>query len=66
MRTYTPKASEIERAWHVIDAEGQVLGKFEATGIRPRFLDQAMAHGVPVIAVPTSGRKKNITIDRGN
>jgi pilus assembly protein CpaF len=26
--------------------EGQVIGKFEATGIRPRFLDQVMAHGV--------------------
>jgi large subunit ribosomal protein L13 len=25
--TYTPKASEIERAWHVIDAEGMVLGR---------------------------------------
>ena len=29
-----------------VSADGQVLGKFEATGIRPRFLDQAMAHGV--------------------
>jgi large subunit ribosomal protein L13 len=27
MRTYTPKASEITRAWHVIDAEGMVLGR---------------------------------------
>ena len=27
MRTYTPKASEINRAWHVIDAEGLVLGR---------------------------------------
>src|SRR5215210_9416549 len=26
--------------------EGQVIGKFEATGIRPRFLDQLMTHGV--------------------
>jgi large subunit ribosomal protein L13 len=25
--TYTPKASEIERAWHVVDAEGMVLGR---------------------------------------
>ena len=25
MRTYSPKASEIQRAWHVIDAEGLVL-----------------------------------------
>lgn len=27
MTTYTPKASEIERAWHVVDAEGLVLGR---------------------------------------
>ena len=25
--TYTPKASEIERAWYVVDAEGLVLGR---------------------------------------
>jgi len=25
--TYTPKASEIERDWYVIDAEGMVLGR---------------------------------------
>ena len=27
MTTYTPKAGEIERAWHVVDAEGLVLGR---------------------------------------
>ena len=27
MSTYSPKASEITRAWHVIDAEGMVLGR---------------------------------------
>lgn len=27
MLTYSPKASEIERAWHVIDADGLVLGR---------------------------------------
>ena len=27
MPTYQPKASEIERAWFVIDADGQVLGR---------------------------------------
>jgi large subunit ribosomal protein L13 len=25
--TYSPKASEITRAWHVVDAEGMVLGR---------------------------------------
>lgn len=27
MKTYTPKASEIVRAWHVVDAEGKSLGR---------------------------------------
>ncbi len=27
MRTYSPKAHEIERAWHLVDAEGLVLGR---------------------------------------
>jgi large subunit ribosomal protein L13 len=27
VRTYSPKASEITRDWHVIDAEGLVLGR---------------------------------------
>lgn len=27
MPTYTPKASEITRSWHVVDAEGMVLGR---------------------------------------
>ena len=26
-KTYTPKASEIERRWFVVDAEGQTLGR---------------------------------------
>jgi len=25
--TYTPKASDVERAWHIVDAEGLVLGR---------------------------------------
>ena len=27
MKTYSPKASEITRSWHVIDADGMVLGR---------------------------------------
>ncbi len=27
MHTYSPKASEITRSWHVIDADGMVLGR---------------------------------------
>ena len=27
MKTYAPKASEIQRNWHVVDADGQTLGR---------------------------------------
>ncbi|MGC8463764.1 MAG: 50S ribosomal protein L13 [Acidimicrobiales bacterium] len=27
MRTFTPRPSDIERAWHVVDADGLVLGR---------------------------------------
>ena len=27
MKTYTPKVSEIQRDWHVVDAEGVILGR---------------------------------------
>ena len=27
LRTYSPKANEIERAWHLVDADGLVLGR---------------------------------------
>lgn len=27
MKTYSPKASEIQREWHLIDASGQTLGR---------------------------------------
>jgi pilus assembly protein CpaF len=33
-----------------VSAEGIVQGKFEATGIRPRFLEQVMAHGITLSA----------------
>ncbi|MFC7536364.1 CpaF family protein [Sphingomonas sp. GCM10030256] len=29
-----------------ISADGAVIGRFEATGIRPRFLEQTMSHGI--------------------
>src|SRR5215217_9203982 len=33
-----------------VSGDGQVQGKFEATGIRPRFLDHVMAHGISLSA----------------
>ncbi|MGH9267610.1 MAG: 50S ribosomal protein L13 [Acidimicrobiales bacterium] len=32
MATFTPKPADITRAWHVVDAEGQVVGRL-ATGV---------------------------------
>jgi large subunit ribosomal protein L13 len=32
--TYSPKASEIQRAWHIIDAEGLVLGRVATEAAR--------------------------------
>ncbi|MEO7240347.1 MAG: CpaF family protein, partial [Sphingomicrobium sp.] len=29
-----------------VDGDGQVQGKFEATGIRPRFIDHVTSHGL--------------------
>ena len=34
MRTYSPKASEIQRAWYVIDADGLVLGRVATEAAR--------------------------------
>ena len=36
VRTYTPKASEIERSWYVVDAEGLTLGRM-ATEVARRL-----------------------------
>jgi pilus assembly protein CpaF len=33
-----------------VSPEGQVAGKFEATGIRPKFIEQVMSHGVSLSA----------------
>ena len=30
MRTFTPKPSDVQRVWHVIDADGVVLGRLAA------------------------------------
>jgi len=34
MKTYSAKASEIKREWHVIDAEDKILGKLAADAAR--------------------------------
>ncbi len=69
MRTYSPKASEIVHAWHVIDAEGLVLGRLctEAASIlrgkhKPMFAPH-MDTGDHVIIVNVS--KIVLTKDKG-
>ena len=34
MRTYTPKPGEVQRTWHVIDADGVVLGRLASQAAR--------------------------------
>ena len=34
MRTFSPKPTDIERAWHVIDADGLVLGRLATEAAR--------------------------------
>lgn len=34
MRTFTAKPSSVERRWHVIDADGKVLGRLATTAAR--------------------------------
>jgi pilus assembly protein CpaF len=31
-------------------ADGAVIGRFEATGLRPRFLEDAISHGIHLSA----------------
>ena len=42
VRTFSPKADDITRSWHVIDAEGMVLGRL-ATEVASRLRGQAQA-----------------------
>lgn len=68
MKTYVPKANEIERRWHLIDADGKVLGRLAArvaTLLRgkhkPQFVLQADVGDFVVVvnaaAVRLTGRK---------
>jgi large subunit ribosomal protein L13 len=47
LRTYIPKANEIERKWYVVDAGGQVLGRLAtriATVLRGKHKPQFTPH----------------------
>ena len=47
MRTYTPKPGDVERTWHVIDADGVVLGRLAtqvATLLRGKHKATYAAH----------------------
>lgn len=45
MITYSTKASEIKRSWHLIDADGQILGRL-ATGIASLLIGKNKPHYV--------------------
>ena len=47
MRTYTPKPDEVSRDWHVVDADGLVLGRLAtvvAATLRGKHKPQFAAH----------------------
>jgi large subunit ribosomal protein L13 len=46
VRTYTPKASEIERSWYVVDADGLTLGRM-ATEVARRLRGKHKATFAP-------------------
>ena len=48
MRTYTPKASEIQRSWYVVDAEGLTLARM-ATEVARRLRGKHKATFAPHI-----------------
>ncbi|MCL5037730.1 MAG: 50S ribosomal protein L13 [Chloroflexi bacterium] len=50
MNTYSPKAGEIKREWHVVDAEGKVLGRL-ATRIAEILMGKHKPTFVPHIDV---------------
>ena len=51
MPTYSPKSSEIQRAWFVIDAEGLVLGRVATEVARILGRDGAISvdEGAPLL-----------------
>jgi large subunit ribosomal protein L13 len=48
VRTFSPKADDIERAWHVVDADGLVLGRL-ATEVASRLRGKHKAIFAPHI-----------------
>lgn len=71
MRTYIPKANEVERKWYVVDASGKVLGRLAtkiATVLRgknkPQFTPHLDAGDFVVVVnadkVVVSGKKAGI------
>ena len=77
MKTYQPKKKEVKREWHLIDADGQVLGRM-ATGIskllmgkhKPKYASHIdMGDYVVVLnasKVELTGRKKDQKVYRGH
>ena len=54
MRTYSPKATEIERAWFVVDADGLVLGRLASEVAAGKL--KLTADGEPIVE-PSEVRK---------
>jgi len=57
VRTYTPKPTDITRAWHIVDADGLVLGRL-ATEVAAILRGKKVAAHVGAMVVPGSGLVK--------
>ena len=69
MRTYSPKAAEITRTWHVIDADGLVLGRLATEvarllrGKHRAYFAPHLDTGDPVIVI--NAAKIQMTANKG-
>jgi large subunit ribosomal protein L13 len=70
VRTFSPKPSDIERAWHVVDADGLVLGRM-ATEVATRLRGKHKAIFAPHVdtgdhVIVVNAAKVVVTADKAN
>ena len=52
IKTYQPKQKEVKRAWHLIDAKGEVLGRL-ATKVATLLMGKQTLANFPAALMPT-------------
>ena len=70
MRTFSPRRSDIDRAWHLVDAEGLVLGRL-ATEVASRLRGKHKATFAPHVdtgdhVIVVNAAKVVVTADKGD